>query len=310
MKILITGGLGHIGSFILKNISKIKIIKEIYIIDDLSTQRYSSLFDLKSSNKKIYFIQKDLSANNALKKFKKVDVVLNLASLTEATASLKIKKKIYKVNLGIFDNVLKYCKANSSKLIHISSTSVYGEQKGIVDEKCKYLRPKSPYAEIKLIKEKKLKAMQKNIKFISYRFGTISGFSQGMRFHTAVNKFCLSCSLGLPLPVWKGALDKPKPYLSLRDAFLVIKYTLEKNFFKNDVYNIFSENLTLNTLISYYKNHKKNIKIKYVESKLINQYPYEISNKKFNKEGFKLRSKINNDIKLTLAKLKYLSNEV
>ena len=104
--------------------------------------------------------------------------------------------------------------------------------------------------------------MQKNIKFISYRFGTISGFSQGMRFHTAVNKFCLSCSLGLPLPVWKGALDKPKPYLSLRDAFLVIKYTLEKNFFKNDVYNIFSENLTLNTLISYYKNHKKNIKIK------------------------------------------------
>ena len=99
MKILITGGLGHIGSFILKNISKIKIIKEIYIIDDLSTQRYSSLFDLKSSNKKIYFIQKDLSANNALKKFKKVDVVLNLASLTEATGSLKIKKKFIKLIL-------------------------------------------------------------------------------------------------------------------------------------------------------------------------------------------------------------------
>jgi UDP-glucose 4-epimerase len=310
MKILITGGLGHIGSFILQNISKIKRIKEIYIIDDLSTQRYSSLFDLRNFNKKIYFIQKDLSINNALKKFKKVDVVLNLASITEAAGSLKIKKKIYKVNLGIFNNVLKYCKINSSKLIHISSTSVYGEQKGLVDETCKYLRPKSPYAEIKLIEENKLKAIKKNIKFISYRFGTISGFSPGMRFHTAVNKFCLSCSLGLPLPVWRGALDKPKPYLSLRDAFLVIKYTLEKNFFKNDVYNIFSENLTLSTLITYYKKHKKNIKIKYEESKLINQYPYEISNKKFNKEGFKLKSKINNDIQLTLAKFKNLSNEV
>ena len=109
MKILITGGLGHIGSYILQNINKIKIIKQIYIIDNLSTQRYSSLFDIKKKNKKIYFIEKDLSVNNALKKFKKVDVVLNLASMTDATGSLKIKSKIYRNNLGIFNNVLDYC---------------------------------------------------------------------------------------------------------------------------------------------------------------------------------------------------------
>ena len=52
MKILITGGLGHIGSYILQNINKIKIIKQIYIIDNLSTQRYSSLFDIKKKIKK------------------------------------------------------------------------------------------------------------------------------------------------------------------------------------------------------------------------------------------------------------------
>ena len=310
MKILITGGLGHIGSYILQNINKIKIIKKIYVIDNLSTQRYASLFDIKNKNKKIYFIEKDLSEKNALNNFKKVDVVLNLASITDAAGSLKNKKKIYKNNLGIFDNVLKYCKINSSKLIHISSTSVYGEQKGIVDEKCKFLKPKSPYAEVKLIEEKKLKKLKNNFNFISYRFGTISGFSPGMRFHTVVNKFCLSCSLGLPLPVWKGASNKPKPYLSLKDAFLVIKYTLEKNFFKNEVYNILSENLTLETLISYYKKSKRKIKIKYQKSKLINQYPYEISNEKFTKEAFRLKSKISNDIKLTLNKFKYLSNEV
>tara|TARA_B100000767_G_C19732199_1_gene522222 strand:- start:649 stop:1581 length:933 start_codon:yes stop_codon:yes gene_type:complete len=310
MKILITGGLGHIGSYILQNINKIKIIKKIYIIDDLSTQRYSSLFGLKNSNKKIYFLQKDLSKKDALKNFTKVDVVLNLASITDATESLKFKRRIYKINLGIFDNILKYCKKNSSKLIHISSTSVYGEQKGLIDEMCQNLKPKSPYAEIKVIEERKLKSMKKQIKFISYRFGTISGFSPGMRFHTAVNKFCLSCSLGLPLPVWKGASDKPKPYLSLKDAFLVIKYTIEKKFYKNDVYNIFSENLTLDTLISYYRKYKKKIKIKYEKSKLTNQFPYKISKSKFNKEGFKLKSKISNDIKLTLTKFEHLSNEV
>ena len=46
MKILITGGLGHIGSYLLENIDKIKFIKKIYIIDNLSTNRYSSLFNL------------------------------------------------------------------------------------------------------------------------------------------------------------------------------------------------------------------------------------------------------------------------
>ena len=110
MKILITGGLGHIGSYLLKNINKIKFIKKIYIIDNLSTNRYCSLFNIPKTNKKIYFYQKDLSIIDALKNFKKVDVVINLASLTDAEGSLKIKNYIYKNNLGIFDNILKYCK--------------------------------------------------------------------------------------------------------------------------------------------------------------------------------------------------------
>ena len=157
MKILITGGLGHIGSYLLENIDKIKFIKKIYVIDNLSTNRYCSLFNLPKTKKKIYFYQKDLSLKNSLKNFRKVDVVLNLASLTDAEGSLKIKNKIYKINLGIFDNIIKYCEKNSSKLIHISSTSVYGEQRGLVDENCKKLKPKSPYAEIKVKEENILK---------------------------------------------------------------------------------------------------------------------------------------------------------
>ena len=104
MKILITGGLGHIGSYILENINKIKILKKIYIIDNLSTQRYCSLFDLPKTKKKIFFLQKDLSLKNSLNDFPKVDVIINLASITDAEASIKIKKKIYKNNLGIFEN--------------------------------------------------------------------------------------------------------------------------------------------------------------------------------------------------------------
>ena len=300
MKILITGGLGHIGSYLLENINKIKNINKIYVIDSLSTNRFSSLFNLPKSKKKIFFFQKDLALNNSLNSFHKVDVVINLASFTDAESSLKIKKQIFKNNLGIFKNVIKYCKKNSSKLIHISSTSVYGEQRGLVDEKCKKLKPKSPYAEIKLKEENILKKNKNKIKFVSYRFGTISGVSKGMRFHTAINKFCFFAMLGKPLPIWSSMMNKPRPYLSLRDAFKVIKFTIEKNFFNNNVFNILSEHLTLKKVINYFKKHKKKIKIKYEKSKLVNQYSYKVSNQKFTTNAFALNAKISNDIKSTL----------
>ena len=308
MKILITGGLGHIGSYLLENIDKIKFIKKIYIIDNLSTNRYCSLFNLPKTNKKIYFYQNDLSLKNALKNFKKVDVVLNLASLTDAEGSLKIKNKIYRNNLGIFENIIKYCKKNSSKLIHISSTSVYGEQKGLIDENCKKLKPKSPYAEIKVKEENILK--KNKIRFVSYRFGTISGVSKGMRFHTAINKFCLYSVLGKPLPIWKSMMNKPRPYLSLRDAFKVIKFTIENNFFNNETFNILSENLTLKKIIGYFKKYKKTTKIKYEKTKLVNQYSYRVSNEKFTRKALLLKSNIYHDIKFTLKMFRNISNEM
>ena len=230
MKILITGGLGHIGSYLLENINKFKTVKKIYIIDNLSTNRYFSLFNI-SNKKKIFFYNRDLSIKNSLNNFVKVDVVINLASITDAEGSLKIRNKIYKNNLGIFNNVIKYCKKNSAKLIHISSTSVYGEQKGLVDENCTKLEPKSPYAEIKLMEEKILNKNINKIKFVSFRFGTISGVSKGMRFHTAINKFCFYAFLKKPLPIWKSMMNKPRPYLSLTDAFKVLKFTAFESFF-------------------------------------------------------------------------------
>ena len=310
MKILITGGLGHIGSYLLENINKFKSVKKIYIIDNLSTNRYFTLFNLFTKNKKIFFYNRDLSLKNSLNNFLKVDVVINLASITDAEGSLKIRNKIYKNNLGIFNNIIDYCKKNSSKLIHISSTSVYGEQKGLVDENCTKLKPKSPYAEIKLIEEKILKKNTKKIKFVSFRFGTISGASRGMRFHTAINKFCFYAFLKKPLPIWKSMMNKPRPYLSLKDAFKVIKFTIEKDFFTNENFNILSNNLTLKKIIKYFRKYKRNIKIKYENSKLINQYSYMVSNKKFTHRAFNLKANIGDDIKSTLKIFGNINNEM
>ena len=117
MKILITGGLGHIGSYFLENIHKIKPIKKIYIIDDLSTNRYPSLFSWSKSKIKKNFYKIDLSKKNALKNFKKTDIVINLASLTDAEGSLKIRSKIYSSSINSWKNFEPYMKDFFERLI-------------------------------------------------------------------------------------------------------------------------------------------------------------------------------------------------
>ena len=115
MKLLITGACGHIGSFIIDKVGKIKKIKEVILIDNFNSHRYSTLFNLKK-NKKFSFYSIDLS-KISLKKFKKVDYVIHCASLTNAQGSFSIKKEMFKNNISCMKNIINYCKKNKSKLL-------------------------------------------------------------------------------------------------------------------------------------------------------------------------------------------------
>ncbi len=305
MNLLITGCCGHIGSFLVKNIHKIRNIKKTIIVDNLKSTQINSLFRSKKENN-LKFYHLDVSKKDSLKRFKKIDYIIHLASMTNAEGSFEKKTEMYKNNINSMKNVINFCKENKCKLIHISSTSVYGKQSSLVDESCekKYLKPQSPYAEIKLIEEEMLKNASNKIKYITYRFGTISGVSSGMRFHTAVNKFCLNAALDNDIAVYKTALNQYRPYLSLKDAFKVFKFTIENDLFKNDIYNALSENCTVKQIIKKIKKFKKKLKIKFVNSKIMNQLSYHVDKRKLNKEGLDLNSKIIDDIKDTMKLLK------
>ncbi len=301
MKLLITGGLGHIGSYIINDLAKISKIKKIYLIDNLSNERFNVLFKLK--NKKVDFIFGDLKNNSAVKKLPKTDIVLHLASTTNAEKSFENKNYLFKNNLGSFKNIVNYCKKFRSNLIHISSTSVYGTQKDLVDEDQKKLFPRSPYAVVKL-KEENILKKQNKFKYISLRFGTISGFSDGMRFHTAVNKFCLNAVMGLNIPVWGKSINLYRPYLSLADALKVFNFLIKKNFFPCDIFNVLSENKTILEILNIIKKNKLKPKINYVKSRILNQDSYKISNEKIKKVGINLNAKISKDIATTIKKIR------
>ena len=308
MNIIITGCLGHIGSHLISNLGKFKKVKNIYLIDNNSNNKISSLFNFKIKNKKIYFIYDDLIKPKKFFKIKNIHALIHLASITDAQNSVGKKNFYQKNNLGCFKNVLKYCIINKTKLIHISSTSIYGDQNEVVTEASKFLKPQSPYAEIKLKEEKILNKYSKKLKYISLRFGTISGISAGMRFHTAVNKFCLNTILNENVPVWRTALNQYRPYLSLSDAFKTFKFILENDFFKNDTFNILSENKTVKEILSVIKKLGYEPKIQLTNSEIMNQLSYQVQKDKIEKYGLKLNSKIENDIRETLKLFKGIKN--
>ena len=301
MKILITGACGHIGSYFIENLYKIKKVKKAILIDNLKSNRFNSLFNTNKKNK-VEFYLKDLNDIRSLDQFKGISIVFHFASMTNAEKSFGKEKEMFSNNLNCLKTVIKFCQKTNAKLVHLSSTSVYGKQTDLVDETCekKYLKPQSPYAKIKIMEENILKKNTKLIKYNTFRFGTIAGVSKGIKFHTAVNSFCLNAAIGERIKVYKTALHQYRPYLSLEDAFKLFKFCIDKNFFENDIYNVVSNNFTVNQIINKIKKLKKNIKISYVSSAIMNQLSYHVDKKKLSNRGLFLNSNLDRDVADTL----------
>lgn len=304
MKLILTGACGHIGSFIISNIHKIKKIKELILIDNLSSNNIHVVFNIKSKIK-TSFHKVDVSTSGSLKKFKGANIIIHCASFTNAEHSFSNEKNMYKNNINCMKNVISYCLKNNSKLIHISSASIYGKNSKIIKENDTHLiKPQSPYADIKLKEERMLKKLKNRIKFISFRFGTIAGVSNGMRFHTAINKFCLNAALNKNIEVYKTAMNQYRPYLSLTDAFKVFKFCIDNQIFNNEMYNVLSGNYTVKQILDKIKKTKKKIKVKLVNSAIMNKLSYFVDGTKLTNLGIKLNSNIDTDIKKTLKLFK------
>lgn len=304
MNILITGALGHIGSYFFQKIKELPGVENVYILDANFNNNLNILFNYKINN--CYLFIENILKFDFYKNIKKINYIIHLASHTNAENSLHEKNYYFLNNYNSFKKICEIAKKYNSKLIHVSSTSVYGKSDGIIDENClkKFLKPQSPYAVIKLKEEDFLR--KNNIDYVTLRFGTISGVSFGMRFHTAVNKFCLNAMLGKEIPVWRTALNQLRPYLSLKDAFRVVKYVINQNLFDKGIYNVLTSNLTVQNICDYItKYSSKKIKIKFVNSEIMNQLSYEVSVEKIKKKGFLFTGSIEKDIKETINLLSY-----
>ena len=305
MNICITGALGHIGSKLIRNLA-IPDPGKVHLVDNLLTQRYAALFDLPDGIEFI-FHPIDICSEEMQAIVKESDVLIHLAAVTDAEKSFNRIEEVEEVNKKGFKYVADLCAAAGCSLVFPSSTSVYGSQSKIVDENsAEELKPQSPYAESKLYSEKLLSelAQQKRLKYVALRIGTIFGYSIGMRFHTAVNKFIWQAATGQPLTIWKTALHQKRPYCDLGDCVAAINFFIAGNSFDNQIYNIVTANLTVQDIVEVIKRSIPGLQISLVDSPIMNQLSYEAANKKSKELGISYHGNLKDSIFKTLLKLK------
>jgi nucleoside-diphosphate-sugar epimerase len=307
VKIVVTGALGHIGSRLIRELPVMFPEAEITMIDNLSTQRYCSLFNLPTSGR-YCFLETDVLKADLASIFERATVVIHLAAITDATNSFQIKEEVEQVNFNGTEKVAKACRQVDCALIFPSTTSIYGSQAEEVDEDCPNsdLKPQSPYAEAKLKAERLLQKMgkEKALRFVICRFGTIFGTSIGMRFHTAVNKFCWQAVMGQPLTVWKTALHQNRPYLDLGDAVKAINFIIQKRLYDGRVYNVVTTNTTISNIVKIISGIAPDIAIEHVDTPIMNQLSYHVSNQRFRDLGFEFEADLEQEIGKTIDLLK------
>ena len=302
--VLVTGGLGHIGSALVK---KLAPDYSVTVVDNLLTQRYCSLF---SFNQPVKFIE-DSFENVSLDG---IDTVIHLAAITDAASSFGNRKEIEKVNVRDTQSFIKRCKDSDVRLfVFPSSTSVYGVSADVVfEDDDQYLNPQSPYAESKLeIEETIQQRLGESCKYLILRLGTIFGPSPGMRFHTAVNKFCYQAALGQPLTVWKDNYDKVRPYLGINDACCAIDHFLRKggvheDRYRNKIYNVLTENVKTRHIVDFL-DKMVGVEIEMVDTPLLNQYSYTVSNQRLKAGGFYPKDNMLDEIFKTLKLLGWIN---
>lgn len=305
VKLVITGALGYLGSRLVR-LSWPEAIDEIVLIDNLSTGRHDALFDLALA-RPARFVEADIRTLDLAGVLERGDVVVHLAAMTGPEATLGESRLVDQINVDGALRVAAACAERGAKLVFLSSTSVYGGLDGNVDETSTLDRcpPDNPYAASKLQAEQLIGALARTTRLahVIARCGTIYGPSAGMRFHTAVSRFCWQASVGQPLTVWRTAMEQQRPYLDLEDAVRAIQFLIVRDRFDGRTFNVVTETATVRELLVQISALVDDLRIEVVDSAIMTPRSQVVSRLRIEREGFDFRGSLRDGIRRTVAVL-------
>ena len=303
-KVIVTGGLGFIGS----NLIKILLKRKYHVINVDKVTYSSNFYNVKeySKNKSYKFIKADINNKKKifqiLKKFKP-KAIFNLAAETHVDRSIDRPDSFIKSNiLGVF-NLLeafrKYLQKDKKiKLIHISTDEVYGDVlKGRSNEYDAY-KPSSPYAASKASSDHLVYSYIRTFKIPAIVTNCSNNYGPRQHPEKLIPKLIYNIINNKHLPIY-GKGQNSREWIYVDDHCDALVKIFERGKIGN-FYNIGS-NLNLNNLkISKFLikiaktkiNIKKNVKIKFVKDRPGHDLRYALNSKKLIK-NLRWRSKIN-----------------
>ncbi len=303
-KVLVTGGLGFIGSNLIKN-----LLSKKYFVINLDKVSYSSNFyntnDFLKS-KKYTFVKADLNnkakISKILNKFKP-KIIFNLAAETHVDRSIDSPESFIKSNiLGIY-NLLEVfknyiLKNKNCKLIHISTDEVYGDVlTGRSKEEDSY-KPSSPYAASKASSDHLVSSYVRTYKIPAIITNCSNNYGPRQHPEKLIPKLIYNILNNKSLPIYGKGLNS-REWIFVDDHCEALIKVAEKGKIGN-FYNIGS-NINLNNLaivknlIKIAKSKIKvgnNVKIEFVKDRPGHDVRYALNSSKILKM-LKWKSKIN-----------------
>jgi len=294
--VIVTGGLGFIGSNLIE-----LLLKKKFKVINLDKVSYSSNFynTKEFKNQKNYkFIKCDINnsrkVNKILNKFKPAGI-FNLAAETHVDRSIDNPKIFIESNIfGVF-NLLecfkKFSKKNKkSKLIHISTDEVYGD---ILKDRSKEndtYKPSSPYAATKASSDHLVYSYVRTYKINAIITNCSNNYGPRQHPEKLIPKIIYNCINNNNIPIY-GNGKNSREWIYVADhcnALLKVFKSGKIGEFYNIGSNLNLNNLNIAKLLIKTAKQKiktgKNVKIKFVQDRPGHDFRYALNSNKIKKK--------------------------
>ena len=300
--IIITGGLGYIGTELCKIYSGYSWNDQVTVID----KRFISERVNQLRNWNINFVQGDILDKDLINKFcNEADIVHHLAGITKVpkvkseTNDLQdqqIKLVAEQGTQNILDAIPDSCKIIMPST-HVVYEGINEVKKDILEHEETF--PVLSYAKSKDYNEKQLKTSGKN--YVILRLGSVYGYSgDTMRIDIMPNLFSKISSQNGVLKLFSGG-KQIKSLVPLIDVARCFKFIEERKDINNDLFNLTKDTVTVKEVAEICKKYNPKVVLRETNDEIPN-LGFSLSNKKIKKKGFKFLYSLDESIKEMILK--------
>ena len=308
MKILVTGGLGFIGSnFVRYLVEEARAnVDDIVVVDAL---KYGS----NENNRKdleYKFVKGDICDYESMAELVKgVDAIVNFAAETHVDRSISNPYAFIESNvIGVFTILEAMRKVNpEARLVHVSTDEVYGDiEKGSFKED-DVLKPSSPYSASKASADLFVLAYVRTYGLNAVITRCTNNYGVYQFPEKLIPKAIIRAKMDMKIPIY-GTGKNVRDWIYVKDHCEAINLVLEKGE-RGEIYNISSgeEKTNLEVVSEILRIMEKPDLVEFVEDRPGHDIRYSLDSSKIRKLGWKPKHSFKEGLKETVGW--YLENE-